>query len=94
MYRTGDLVKWRGDGKLEFLGRADDQVKIRGFRVELSEVEVALMRVAGIVQAVVIAREDQPGEKRLVGYVVAAEGQSPDVGQLRRELRHSVCRSI
>ncbi|WP_275670170.1 condensation domain-containing protein, partial [Streptomyces sp. L-9-10] len=84
LYRTGDVVRWRPDGRLDFLGRGDGQVKIRGFRIELDEIQAALMRCADVGTATVVAREDRPGIKRLVAYVVA-DGQL-DVAAVRAQV--------
>jgi amino acid adenylation domain-containing protein len=89
MYRTGDLVRWRVDGNLEFLGRRDDQVKVRGFRIELGEIESALHQCTEVEQAVVIAREDDSGEKRLAAYIVSRE-QPPNLDKLRNYLKGSL----
>ncbi|MDC8997581.1 AMP-binding protein, partial [Mycobacterium marinum] len=86
MYRTGDLVCWGPDGQLQYLGRADEQVKIRGYRIECGEVTAALTTLDGVDQAVVIAREDTPGQTRLVAYYTSAGGGGIDTAWLRDRL--------
>ncbi|WP_122580212.1 non-ribosomal peptide synthetase, partial [Pseudomonas viridiflava] len=87
MYRTGDLARWNANGTLEYLGRNDDQVKIRGVRIELGEIEAQLSRLPGIEEALVVAREDEPGQPRLVGYFTEqADVATLNVGELRTAL--------
>jgi acyl carrier protein len=85
LYRTGDLARWRNDGTLEFIGRLDHQVKVRGHRIELGEIEAVLRGHPDIADAVVVVREDQPGDQRIVAYLVAETsddtGTSDDAGR-------------
>ncbi|WP_433125155.1 amino acid adenylation domain-containing protein [Micromonospora sp. CA-240977] len=87
MYRTGDLARWNRRGELEYAGRTDDQVKIRGFRVELGEVEAALADHPGVAAGCVVVREDRPGDRRLVAYVIAKADASLDLSGVRESLR-------
>ncbi len=90
LYRTGDLARFLPDGQIEFLRRMDDQIKLRGYRIELGEVQTAVSRHPSVRAAVVIAREDVPGDVRLVAYAVAAEGCRIDPSALRAHLRRGL----
>jgi amino acid adenylation domain-containing protein len=87
LYRTGDVARLLDSGDIEYLGRSDSQVKIRGFRIELGEIEAALSRHPAVAEGVVVAREDQPGERRLVAYIIGARGATPRTDELQSFLR-------
>jgi amino acid adenylation domain-containing protein len=90
LYKTGDLARFLADGNIEFLGRIDHQVKIRGFRIELGEIETTLLQLANIREVVVMARQDTPGEKRLVAYIVSQPGETIKISEIRSYLQQKL----
>ncbi len=90
LYRTGDRGRWRNDGNLEHLGRLDFQVKVRGYRIELGEIENRLVEHESVLSAVAMAREDRPGDVRLVAYVVGRRGNHGDTGEVLSQLRRTL----
>ncbi|MBD1806833.1 amino acid adenylation domain-containing protein [Microcoleus sp. FACHB-SPT15] len=87
LYKTGDLARYRPDGSIEILGRIDHQVKLRGFRIELGEIEAVLVKHPAVREVVALVREDQPGEKQLVAYVVSNQARTPTTSELRNYLK-------
>lgn len=90
LYKTGDLARTRPDGNIEYLGRIDGQVKVRGYRIEPGEIEIMIGKFKGIKQVVVIAREDEPGDKRLVAYLILQEGLKINSNELRKFLNDNL----
>ncbi|MCB1922389.1 MAG: amino acid adenylation domain-containing protein [Gammaproteobacteria bacterium] len=88
LYRTGDLARYHDNGTLECLGRTDHQIKVRGFRIETGEIEAVIDQIPAVSQSVVVAREDVPGDKRLVAYVAPLDGQTLSTGELADELKN------
>ena len=87
LYRTGDTGRYLPDGRIEFLGRMDHQVKLRGYRIELGEIETVTRQYDGVRDSIVVVREDVPGDKRLVGYVVPSEGKVLKLAELRSYMK-------
>ncbi|MBH8563641.1 amino acid adenylation domain-containing protein [Nostoc sp. CENA67] len=90
LYKTGDLARYLHDGTIEYFGRIDNQVKVRGFRIELLEIEAAIAQYPSVDQAIVTVREDNPGDKRLVAYIVSRSGQKPTTDELRQFLKQKL----
>src|SRR5271165_2557179 len=90
MYRTGDICRWLPDGNIQYLGRSDFQVKLRGYRIELGEIEATLDKHPNVGQSIATVREDQPGQQRLVGYVVLREGAQLESSVLQEHVRQSL----
>ena len=90
LYKSGDLARYLPNGELEYLGRIDEQVKIRGFRIELGEIEALLAQHPAVRESVVVVREDEQGDKRLVAYAIPQTAQSPQIGELRQFLKEKL----